>query len=245
MNEADLERIVEYGLSPLYFSIHATDESLRARMLGRRKLPPLRPLLDFLRDNGIEIHAQIVLCPDWNDGPHLEQTLDDLRAYWPALRSVAIVPVGLTAHRDDLPELEPVTAEYAGRLICELKPRQRELKRQLGEQLIYLADEFYLLSGTKLPSYRGRQELPQVENGVGMVWRFMLCWRRVEKKLPGELPRKRRVGVVTGQLGGLMLKDVAKRLNGIRRRLDFCPKTSWFSSRTSPLHTVPAAITVP
>jgi putative radical SAM enzyme (TIGR03279 family) len=217
LSEADLERIVEYGLSPLYLSIHATDEALRARMLGRRKLPPLQPLLDYLRDNGIEIHAQIVLCPDWNDGPHLEQTLDDLRAYWPALRSVAVVPVGLTAHREGLPELKPVTAEYARRLIQERRSRQRELKRKLGEQLVFLADEFYLLSGTKLPSYRGRRELPQVENGVGMVWRFMRHWRRVEKNLPDELPRERRVGVVTGQLGGLVLKDVVERLNRIRR----------------------------
>ncbi|MFC1601589.1 DUF512 domain-containing protein [Candidatus Sumerlaeota bacterium] len=217
LTRRELKRIANFRLSPLYISVQATDPELRRRMLGRKSLEPITELLDFLRDNRIEFHAQVVLCPGWNDGPQLERTLDELEVYWPCLGSVAIVPVGLTAHRQGLPRLRPVTPAFARKLIRELRPRQRKWRQQAGDQLIYLADEFFLICGQPPPSYRGCPELPQLENGVGMVALFMRPWRRTANRLPRAIVgKRRRVGLVTGKLGAKVLAPVAKRLDEIK-----------------------------
>ncbi|MBN1515277.1 DUF512 domain-containing protein [Candidatus Sumerlaeota bacterium] len=226
LSERDFERIAEYQLSPLYISVHATEPELRKRMLGRENIEPVQKFFDFMAEHELEFHAQIVLCPGWNDGEHLLHTVRELRGYWPWLRSVAVVPVGLTDHRDKLPQLDPVTPEYARALIKTIKPIQRQYEQETGDKLIYLGDEFYLMSDTRLPSYRGRHDLPQIENGVGMVYRFMQPWKRLEKKLPPSIHPARRIGVVTGALGYKMLAPAIERLKRIGG-LDVALMQSW------------------
>ncbi|MBM3335267.1 DUF512 domain-containing protein [Candidatus Sumerlaeota bacterium] len=235
LTAGDLERIVRQRLSPLYVSVHATDPALRARMLGRREsaVPPVRQLLDFFSQHDIRFHAQIVVCPGWNDGSALIRTLADLRAYYPALLSVAIVPVGLTAHRAHLPPIRRVTSRYAARLIDALHPIVGQWRRELGRQVFFLADEWYLRAGRSAPEYGGIDMTPQFENGVGMVGHFMRPWKAIARRLPRKLPRQRTiispsargcrdVVVVTGVSAAMFLRPVIGRLNaieGLRVRL--------------------------
>jgi len=226
LSDHDLERIARLRLSPLYISVHATEPKLRARMLGRRALPPISQLFDFFVSHDIQVHAQIVVCPDWNDGPALIQTLNDLRRYYPALRSVAVVPVGLTSHRAHLPRIRRVTPRYAAGMIDSMKPVMREWRRALGERVLFLADEWYLRAERKVPDYRGIAVAPQFENGVGMVDEFLRPWRQIERRLPQKLAngktsmlpvktRPRSATVVTGVSAAVFLRPIVARLNSI------------------------------
>src|SRR5881296_1868073 len=127
LEEAELCRIEEQRLSPLYVSVHATDPSLRHALLGRpRHGAEILPRMERLARAGIRMHAQVVLCPDWNDGGHLERTVVDLERLHPHVTTTAIVPVGLTRHRERLPELRLLTADEARRLVVTIERWQRE-----------------------------------------------------------------------------------------------------------------------
>lgn len=171
IDEAALQRIVTRRLSPLYVSVHATEEQLRERMLGRRG-PAILDLLRRLTAAGIIIHAQIVICPGVNDGDQLERTFRDLVQLAPGIASLAIVPVGLTGYRQRLPRLRSVTAEEARILLQWVQSRQAECLDAFGRRFVYAADELYLAAGSDFPPLADYEELPQLENGVGLVARF-------------------------------------------------------------------------
>jgi putative radical SAM enzyme (TIGR03279 family) len=173
LKPAELDRIIQQRLSPLYISVHATNPELRQRMLGKQGIPPILEQLQALAAARISLHTQVVLCPGINDGPELERTVSDLAALYPAVQSLAIVPLGLTRHRQKLPQLKPVDQEYATTFISEWGPRTRALKKSLGEPFLFLADEFYLKAGLPFPPLREYGDLPQIENGVGLVPLFL------------------------------------------------------------------------
>jgi putative radical SAM enzyme (TIGR03279 family) len=173
LRPAELDRIIEQRLSPLYISVHATNPELRQRMLGKAGLPPILDQLQVLAAARITLHTQVVLCPGINDGPELERTVADLAALYPAVQSLAIVPLGLTRYRRNLPQLRAVDREYAKGFISEWGPRARALKKQLGRPFLFLADEFYLKAALPFPDLREYGDLPQIENGVGMVPLFL------------------------------------------------------------------------
>jgi putative radical SAM enzyme (TIGR03279 family) len=165
-------------------------------MLGKQSIPPILDQLQVLAAARITLHTQVVLCPGINDGPELERTVSDLAALYPAVLSLAIVPLGLTRHRRNLPQLRGVDRDYATRFISEWGPRTRALKKLLGESFLFLADEFYLKAGLPFPPLREYGDLPQIENGVGMVPLFLReAGRTVRAARPvGDF----RVTVVTG-----------------------------------------------
>jgi len=169
----ELERIKAQRLSPLYISVHATEPALRERLLGRSNIRPVLEIMRELADAGITMHTQVVLCPGLNDGADLEKTVADLSALHPRVGSLAIVPLGLTRHRRGLPALEPVSASYASEFVSAWEPRQAELARTLGEPFLFLADEFYVKGGLDFPPLERYADLPQLENGVGMVPQFL------------------------------------------------------------------------
>jgi putative radical SAM enzyme (TIGR03279 family) len=142
-------------------------------MLGKLGIPAILEQLQVLAAARITLHTQVVLCPGINDGAELERTVVDLAALYPAVQSLAIVPLGLTRHRQKLPQLTAVDAEYAKEFISEWGPRTRVLKKSLGEPFLFLADEFYLKAGLPFPNLREYGDLPQIENGVGMVPLFL------------------------------------------------------------------------
>ncbi len=169
VTKSDLSRIIRLGLSPLYVSVHTTNSALRERMLGRTGIVPILQVMLELAAARITMHTQIVLCPGLNDGEALERTVADLAALYPQVASLAIVPLGLTSHRKKLPDLAPVTSDYARAFIGEWQPRSIKLALDLGEPFLFIADEFYLKAGLPFPAIETYGELPQLENGVGMV----------------------------------------------------------------------------
>ncbi len=169
IGDAELARIKEQRLSPLYVSVHATDPALRERLLGKKGIRPILEVMNELAEARITMHTQVVLCPGLNDGGVLEQTVAELAALYPQVASLAIVPVGLTRHRRGLPHLEPVTKEYAVAFIAQWQPRAREVAGRLGEPFLFLADEFFLKAELPFPPAEEYGDFPQLENGVGMI----------------------------------------------------------------------------
>ena len=168
ISEQDIQRIIKQRLSPLYVSVHAVDKTLRTRLLGRPS-PPIMPILKRLTAAGIEIHTQIVACPGINDGEALDQTIEAIYSLSPGIRSLAVVPVGLTGHRAHLPELRTPTAEEATEMISVVNRWQQQALSEIGSRFIFAADEIYLNAEVDFPSLESYEDLPQVENGVGQV----------------------------------------------------------------------------
>jgi len=205
----DLDRIAEQRLSPLYLSVHAVDETLRKWLLGIKKAQPILDVLNFFRKHRIQVHTQIVLCPRHNDGAQLDRTLDALLDLHPTVQSVAIVPLGMTKWREGLPDLPPVTKEYAAWFLKTLKPRLRAIEERFGFPLVLLADEWYLIAGQKAPTYSKYPDMPQLENGVGMVYHFYRDLPAAKKLLAQAPPdRPWRVGAVTSTLSVPVLDKV-------------------------------------
>jgi len=168
IGEEEIDRIITQKLSPLYVSVHATDDQLRATLLGR-DAPSILELLKRLVDGGIEIHTQIVVCPGFNDGAQLQRTIEDLRVLYPGVRSLAVVPVGLTGYRSRLPELRPLTKSESRAILEMLDIFGREYRREIGTRFVYAADEFYLKADVDFPPLSDYDDLFQLENGVGMI----------------------------------------------------------------------------
>ena len=169
----ELERIIDQRLSPLYISVHATERELRTRLLGNDTYDGLDEKLDRFAAAGIQLHCQVVLCPGLNDGRHLDRTIEDLSRRYPSVQSVAVVPVGLTDHRENLPKLDPVTPEYAARTIDHVSAIQQRFEAERQTPFVFLGDEFYILAGRSIPAGDHYREFPQIENGVGMVRTFL------------------------------------------------------------------------
>jgi len=197
--ERELDRIIEQALTPLYVSVHATDPELRTRILGRRKVDDLERKMRKLIDGGIRLNAQIVLMPGINDGKNLEKTVFDLYSYYPGVNSIAIVPLGLSDHGRPREVYQPVTAPYCRDLIELVAPWQHRFREQIDLTFAYLADEFYIQGEVPLPQAADYDDFAQVEDGVGMVRRFL-------DEFAAELARRRKARpqlcgtLVTGQL---------------------------------------------
>ncbi len=173
ITDDEMKRIIEQRLSPQYVSVHATDLKTRAYLLGVDEArADIELKLKTLLDNDIELHAQVVLCPEINDGDILEKTLRDLASHYPKVVSTAVVPVALTRYNTD-ERLTRVTAEFCRRTIREVEKLQREFRRTLGVTFAFLGDEIYIKAGSEIPSRRHYGNYPQIEDGVGMVRSFV------------------------------------------------------------------------
>ena len=211
-----MRRVVEQRLTPQYVSVHATDLKVRAHLLGiDEKRADISTKMQRMLDAGIEIHAQVVLCPSINDGDVLRRTVEDLAALYPRVKSVAIVPLGLTRYNTD-ERLVAVTPEFCRRTILEVNKLQSELRASLGTTFAFLGDEIYLRAGRKVPSRRHYGDYPQIEDGIGMVRSFhndfAALWRRLERRPPAHLSRMNAT-VITGTLFAPILQSQLERLN--------------------------------
>jgi len=215
VSDRDMGRIVEQRLSPLYVSVHSTEPELRSEMLRGRKAPDVIRQLGTLGRAGITIHTQIVICPGTNDGPHLERTIRDLSSLYPGVASIGIVPVGLTRHRQSEPAVQAVDADGAREIVLRVRRWQREFKRRLGTRLVWASDELYLLAGLPVPSAWAYEGFPQIENGIGLVRRFLDDARRVARRLPRRVPHPIRATIVTSTLAAPLLDELACELNRV------------------------------
>jgi putative radical SAM enzyme (TIGR03279 family) len=183
------KRIVAQRLSPLYISVHSTDTEVRNLMLGNPKAGDILKELRFFAEHNIRMHAQIVLCPGYNDGRELARTINDLYKFHPYVESIAVVPVGLTAHRKKV--LRPVEKSDALNALETIHRYQFRFKRKHGEHIVFAADEFYIKAGIELPPLGNYDELSQIENGVGLVPQFLSQAKRVKIQLPEKLKKKK------------------------------------------------------
>jgi putative radical SAM enzyme (TIGR03279 family) len=214
IKDKDLDRIIDQGLSPQYLSVHATEKSLRQTLLGRDK--PTGDILERIQrlaQNGIEMHAQVVICPGWNDGPHLEQTVHDLASFYPAMRSVALVPVGLTRHRDRLEKLEPVTPQLAQQYLEVAQEWGERFQASLGERFVYLADELFLLNEKPPPPASYYDAFPQIENGIGLVRDFIDSWEEEKKSMEAVYAMPGRIAIITAKLAARFLRGMVQEIN--------------------------------
>ncbi len=175
---SQLERIAALKLSPLYVSVHTTSPVLRQKMMGNPRAGGIMEQLTFLARNHITLHTQVVLCPGINDGAELEKTVTDLSALWPAVQSLAVVPVGLTRYRRGLTRIKPFTADKAKEILTLIEAKQREMLAKFGSRFVFAADEFYLKSKLDVPPADHYEGFPQLENGVGLARQFLDGWQR-------------------------------------------------------------------
>jgi len=217
ISKAELDRIVQQRLSPQYVSVHATDPEVRRYLLGRKRPDDVLCKMRYLAGHDIELHAQIVLCPSINDGQVLRRTIDDLAELQPGLRSVAVVPVVFTKLHNYRDRMTAVTDAFSHALIKEVRSWQREFRRRLGTTFVFLADEFYLRAGIPLPGRAYYGDYPQIEDGVGMVRRFIVG---AKKTLSRDLlfdfklePGSLRGTVVTGELFHPILAGYVNEIN--------------------------------
>lgn len=215
ITEDEMRRIVEQRLSPQYVSVHATDLEVRAYLLGiDKQRADIAPKLKRMLDAGIEIHAQVVLCPGINDGAILRKTIADLAAEHPRITSVAIVPLGLTRYNTDQ-RLTAVTPEFCRQIIAEVSAIQTEFRKTLGTTFVFLGDEIYLRAGRAVPARSHYGNYPQIEDGIGMVRSFKTEFAALVKRLnrrPSN-PRKLRGTLLTGTLFAPVIRPLIESLN--------------------------------
>ncbi len=205
ITEADRRRIVTQRLSPLYISVHTTNSELRQRMLRARKPVDIMKELTWLTQNRIRFHAQIVLCPGYNDGDELRNTLNDLQRFYPYIMSIAVVPVGLTKYHSE--EITPVGKEDARDALQIIQEFEKKFRKKYGDPLVYAADELYIKAERRFPPLRHYGDLHQIENGVGMVPLFL---EEIKGVHPPERPANKRFITVTGESFYPFLKKALK-----------------------------------
>ena len=220
ITEDEMRRVIEQRLSPQYVSVHATDLDVRAYLLGiDKERADISGKMQQMLDAGIEIHAQVVLCPGINDGEILRRTIYDLARMHPGVSSVAIVPLGLTRYLND-PRLTPVTAEFCRDAIKMVSAIQKDLRGQLGTTFAFLGDEIYLKAGRTVPSRRHYGDYPQIEDGIGMVRSFTNQFQSLMRRLArSQASGTRRSGtaffgtIMTGELFAPVLEQLIARIN--------------------------------
>ena len=216
ITEDEIRRIVEQRLSPQYVSVHATDLDVRAYMLGvDKQRADISTKLARLRDADIEVHAQVVLCPEINDKEILRKTIFDLAAEYPRITSVAIVPLGLTRYNTDA-RLTRVTPEFCRDVIDQVSAIQKELHAKLGTNFALLGDEIYLRAGRRIPGQSHYGDYPQIEDGVGMVRSFANEFTKLMRRLENEgwtSAKKTSATIFTGTLFAPVLKKMIDKFN--------------------------------
>jgi NifB/MoaA-like Fe-S oxidoreductase len=171
--EADLERVIDEALSPLYVSIHATDHAVRARMLKNRRGATSLRWLRALLDRGVVVHGQVVVCPGVNDGPVLEDTFTGVLDEYPELASLCVVPLGVSRYNRER-AMRPHTADEAAAVLDAVYDWQTVFLDVLGRRLVFAADEYYLLAGRPFPAAEDYEGFPMHEDGIGMARTFEL-----------------------------------------------------------------------
>ncbi len=204
------KRIIEQKLSPLYISVHSTDNNIRKKMLGNPKAPDILQEIHELTSHKIKIHVQIVICPGINDGEHLEKTIKDLQKFYPYLASIAVVPVGLTKHKKS--QVKTVSKNDAVKIIDIVGKFRRRFKKRHGDPIVYLADEFHIKAELPFPSLKAYGDLPQIENGVGLIPSFLQNAKKI--KIPKKLTPSK-IAVFTGASFMPYLEEFADRLRAI------------------------------
>lgn len=211
MSDDELQRMIDYNISPINVSIHTTNPELRVKMLGNKNAGKVLERLQMLGEHRVEMNGQIVLCPGFNDGAELDRTLKDLHDLPGGIGSVAIVPIGLTKYREGLAQVSGYSREMAAQVIEQVEKWQSYFLEKRGTRFAFLSDEFYVLAGIKRPEYDAYEGFVQIENGVGLMTKLEF---EVEQALAknDQLPKKRRVSIATGVSAYAFIKALSERV---------------------------------
>lgn len=210
LTEDDWQRIGEQGLSPLYVSIHATDQAVRRRVLGNPRAPDIIGQLNRLSELGIAVHGQVVIWPGVNDGAVLHKTIEQMAELWPAVETLAIVPVGLTSCQQG--DIRRVSASEANAILDLTDEYRVLLQQKCGCTWLYPADELYLLAGRTVPPASFYDDEAQWQNGVGLVRELLDDWQRTKRKLKVVTPRLQRITLACGELIAPTLAKITTEL---------------------------------
>lgn len=211
MSQRDVERIVKYHLGPVNISVQTTNPELRCKMLNNRFAGDALKKIDILYEGGIEMNGQIVLCRGINDKEELDKSIEDLTAYLPFMRSVSVVPAGLTKYREGLFPLEAFTKEDAAGLIEQIERWQERLFEKWGLHFVHASDEWYILAGLPFPEEERYDGYIQLENGVGMMRLLEEEFREALQKRQGD-DRRRSLSIATGKLAYPQICSMAARI---------------------------------
>lgn len=211
MSDEDIERILFYKLSPINISIHTTNEELRCKMLHNRFAGSSLSKMRILKEHGITMNGQVVLCKGWNDGEELERTLHDLSEFLPQMESLSVVPVGLTKFREGLVELEPFSKEDSLEVLKIIHSWQKIFQTHYGTRFVYASDEWYIKAGLPIPREEDYEGYPQLENGVGLIRSFLDEFEEAYLELKGD-DRQRDISIATGVLAAPYIREVAEKL---------------------------------
>lgn len=214
ISEHEIERIIKMHISPVNISVHTMNPELRVRMMKNPKAGECLKIIKRFADAGIQMNTQLVLCPGFNDGEELSYSLSELSKLYPAVSSIAAVPVGLTKYREGLEELTPFTQKTAGDVIDIMEKFGEEFKAKNGTRLCFPADEFYLKAGRPLPDEDFYEDYPQIENGVGMWTSFKTDYldyfENIGKDFMGG--KAKTVSFATGAAAYPLICDFAKKI---------------------------------
>jgi len=213
-------RIEQMRLSPLYVSVHATEPEIRSHLLKNHRGGEIKKQLAWFQEKRLQIHSQVVVCPNINDGKHLEKTLLDLFSFHhgdiPAVISAAVVPVGLTKFRPDKDELTPVTREKALEVIAQVQQLQVKFREKSGSTFAWLADEWFLIAQSELPPESHYEDYPQIGNGVGSIRQFIKEFHAIaDDKLPLEISSPKKFTWIVGNAVETAFQPLVNRLNQV------------------------------
>lgn len=213
LTDRELDRIKDKKFSPLYISVHCTDDNVRRKLLGNPNARPILPLLKELAAAGIKMYTQVVMCPDYNDGKVLADTMRDLFELYPAVQNLAVVPVGLTKYRNGLRQLRTVSRDVAEATVTAVENFAAECYAKTGNRFAYCSDEMYICAERELPDFDYYGDFEQLENGVGLVadmrYQFDLAFA------DARAPKKGSFSVVTGVAATPFVEQV---LNKAKKR---------------------------
>lgn len=213
LGEKDIDRIIEMHISPVNISVHTMNPELRVKMMGNNRAGKVLSYIKKLVDAGIKLNTQLVLCPGYNDGDELTYSLQELGKHYPAVQSIAAVPVGLTCYRCGLTKLDPFTKEQSFDVISRINSYNSEFLCYNNTNIAFAADEFYLNAGVELPDCERYGDFLQLENGVGMWSLLKKEFDEALAELPDgySLPNKRSITMATGAAAFELIKYVAKK----------------------------------
>lgn len=222
LSDEDVNRIIEMKISPINVSVHTTDPELRCKMMNNRFAGESLRHLRAMAAAGIELHCQIVLCRSVNDKEHLDRTMRELSELMPSVRSVSIVPSGLTKYREGLYPLEPFSPEECAEVIAQVDAFREKCIEKYGIGIFCCSDEMYIKAGLEIPDAEYYDDYPQIENGVGMIRsmgdEFRIAARDAD--LDFDLEKPRSLSVATGRAAYGFIKDCADALMKISPSLD-------------------------
>lgn len=214
MSDEDAERIIRYNLPRVNISVHTTNPELRKKMLHNKRAGEVLKYLKLFADGGLNMNAQIVLCPGYNDKAELDRTLNDLGELGYSMESISIVPVGLSAYREGLDRLTPFNADTAREVIYQTEKWQKRFIERWGTRLVYLGDEFYIMADMYFPSYDDYEGFPQIENGVGLCSSLEYEFREAIKLHGGKPKIKKEKTIATGVSAYDLIKKLMDMVDG-------------------------------